>query len=537
MKNSLLYISLIILFFFSCQKKEFEFHKYNESKNGIVSAAHPLASKAGIEMMKKGGNAFDAAVASAFTLSVVEPSMSGIGGRMQVIFRVPSGEIRGIDASTQVPKSYNSETHINSSYGYSTIGIPGTVAGLIKLSDQYGKLPLKTVMEPAIKYAEKGFHILPGEAYRQAYVESIIKEFKGTKKYFLNNKGKTYKKGNLFIQKDLSNTLKEISKNGHKGFYEGEIASKIVEDMSNNGGLLSLEDLKNYKAEESKILSGKYKGFDVNSLYLPSYGAITIEILNILDNIELVNLSSSKWVELMSKVSKIAYLDRPIQNNLDSLNKIISKEYAKSQANKILENKKIAIRNNELNGEWIASVGHTTHLTTADKNGNVVSLTQTIGPLMGSKVASEGLGFLYAVTMGGYLGDYEPGDRANSHISPTILSKNNEFYFALGAAGGSRIVTTITQIISNHIDRKFNLMDAVSVGRIYPVNDTIEIENHNGIKWNNNFEKELNKLNLKYKFNQNQAMFGRVHAVKYDSLTNKFIGVADPDWEGSVEVY
>jgi len=156
---------------------------------------------------------------------------------------------------------------------------------------------------------------------------------------------------------------------------------------------------------------------------------------------------------------------------------------------------------------------------------------------MGSKVASEGLGFLYAVTMGGYLGDYEPGDRANSHISPTILSKNNEFYFALGAAGGSRIVTTITQIISNHIDRKLNLMDAVSIGRIYPVNDTIEIENHNGIKWNNNFEKELNKLNLKYKFIPNQAMFGRVHAVKYDSLTNKFIGVADPDWEGSVEVY
>jgi len=538
MKNTNLFILSVILFIFSCQnKKEIEVYKYNESKNGIVSSGHPLASKAGIKMIQMGGNAFDAAVATAFALSVVEPSMSGIGGRMQVIFRIPNGEIRGIDASTQVPKSYDSKTHVNSSYGYSTIGIPGVVAGLIKLNKEYGKLSLKTVMEPAIQYAEKGFYILPGEAQRHAYVESIIKEFKGTKKYFINKTGKTYIKGDLFIQKDLSNTLKEVSKNGHKGFYEGEVANKIVEDMTNNGGLLSLEDLKNYKAEESKILLGKYRGFDISALYLPSYGAITIEILNILDNIDIANLSNSKWVELISKVSEIAYKDRSIQSNIDSLNKIISIEYAKSQANKILESKEILTNHNKLNGEWVATIGHTSHLTTADKNGNVVSLTQTIGPLMGSKVASEGLGFLYAVTLGGYLGNYKPGDRANSHISPTILSKNNDFYFALGAAGGARIITAITQVISNVIDKNMNLLDALSVGRIYPNKDTIEIENHNGIKWNNNFEKNLNNLNIKYKLILTAGRFGRVHAVKYDTLTKSFIGAADPDWEGSVEVY
>ena len=538
MKNINLFILLVVLFIFSCQnKKKNEVYKYNKSKNGIVSSGHPLASKAGIKMIQMGGNAFDAAVATAFALSVVEPSMSGIGGRMQVIFRIPNGEIRGIDASTQVPKSYDSKTHVNSSYGYSTIGIPGVVAGLIKLNKEYGKLSLKTVMEPAIKYAMEGFYILSGEANRHAYVESMIKEFKGTKKYFINKTGKTYIEGDLFIQKDLSITLKEISKNGHKGFYEGEIANKIVEDMTNNGGLLSLEDLKNYKAEESKILSGKYRGFDVSALYLPSYGAITIEILNILDNIDIANISNSKWVELISKVSEIAYKDRSIQSNIDSLNKIISIEYAKSQANKILENKEILANHNNLNGEWVATIGHTTHLTTADKNGNVVSLTQTIGPLMGSKVASEGLGFLYAVTLGGYLGDYKPGDRANSHISPTILSKNNDFYFALGAAGGARIITAITQVISNVIDKKMNLLDALSVGRIYTEDDTIEIENHNGIKWNNNFEKNLNNLNIKYKLIPNRGRFGRVHAVKYDTLSKSFIGAADPDWEGSVEVY
>ncbi len=526
---------LVIL---GCQtKKKNDFKKYDESKNAIVSSGHPLASKAGIEMIKKGGNAFDAAVASAFTLAVVEPSMSGIGGRMQVIFRIPNGEIKGIDASTQVPKSYNSETHTKSSYGYSTIGIPGVVAGLVKLSNKYGNLPLKTVMGPSIKYAEHGFHILPGEAIRHSYVKSIINEFKGSKKYFLKKNDKTFEKGDLFVQKDLAKTLIEISKNGHKGFYEGKIASKIVDDMANNGGLISLDDLKNYKAEESKILSGKYRGYDIKSLYLPSYGAITIEILNILDKIDLAGISNSKWVELISKASKIAYRDRSIQNNQDSLKKIISSEYAESQLDKILESPKIISNQDKLNGEWTASIGHTTHLTTADKNGNVVSLTQTIGPLMGSKVASEGLGFLYAVTMGGYLGDYKPGDRANSHISPTIITKDNDFYFALGAAGGARIVTTITQVVSNVVDKKLNLLEALSVGRIFPVNDTIEIENHEGIKWNDNFENELNNLNLNYKFVPNRARFGRVHAVKYDFINYKFVGAADPDWEGSVEVF
>lgn len=538
MKITNLFILSALLLILSCQtKKEIDNHKYNKSKNGMVSSGHPLASKAGIEMIIKGGNAMDAAVASAFTLSVVEPSMSGIGGRMQVIFRLPNGEVKGIDASTQVPESYNSKSHNKSNYGYSTIGIPGVVAGLIKLNKEYGKLPLKTVMEPAIQYAEKGFYILPGEAKRHAYVESIIKEFKGTKKYFISKSGKTYKKGDLFIQKDLSNTLKVIAKYGHKGFYEGEVANKIIEDMTSNGGLLSLEDLKNYRAEESKILSGKYRGFDVNSLYLPSYGAITIEILNILDNIEITKLSNSEWVKLISKATTIAYKDRSIQSNPDSLNKIISKEYAKKQTNKILENKKILTDYNELNGEWVANIGHTTHLTTADKNGNVVSLTQTIGPLMGSKVASEGLGFIYAVTLGGYLGDYKPGDRANSHISPTILSKKGDFYFALGAAGGSRIITAITQVVSNVIDKKMNLLDALSVGRIYPEIDTVQIENHNGIIWNEDFKNNLNKLNVKYKLIPSPGRFGRVHAIKYDASTKTFIGAADPDWEGSVEIY
>ena len=159
----------ILLFFLtcilSCHENEKNVHvQFDKSKDGIVSSGQPLASKAGIEMMRLGGNAIDAAVASAFVLSVVEPSMSGIGGRLQVIFTLPNGEVRGIDASTQVPELYDPTTHKKSSYGYSTIGVPGVVAGLVKLNEEYGRLPLKTVMQPAITYAEEGFILLPGEA-------------------------------------------------------------------------------------------------------------------------------------------------------------------------------------------------------------------------------------------------------------------------------------------------------------------------------------------------------------------------------------
>ena len=156
---------------------------------------------------------------------------------------------------------------------------------------------------------------------------------------------------------------------------------------------------------------------------------------------------------------------------------------------------------------------------------------------MGSKVASNGLGFIYAVTLGGYLGDYKPGDRANSHISPTLITKNGNLFLALGAAGGSRIITAITQVISNVIDKKLNLFNSLTSGRVFPDSDTVQIENHKGLSWDNNFVSSLDSLNFPYKLVPSVARFGRVHAIKYDELSKDFIGAADPDWEGSVEKY
>ena len=237
--------------------------------------------------------------------------------------------------------------------------------------------------------------------------------------------------------------------------------------------------------------------------------------------------------KLISESIKLAYKDRSIQKDTILLKKIVSKNYAQEQANKIKKGIIQTKQNSNEPKEWNAPLGHTTHLTTADKSGLVISLTQTIGPLMGSKVAAKDLGFLYAVTMGGYLGDYKPGDRANSHISPTMLfNQNGELILALGAAGGSRIVTAVVQATNRYIDQGKSLTEAISQGRVYSQNDTILIENHQGIKWTKETFQELERKNIPYTLQKEMGYHGRINAIALDTINYRWISVTDPDWEG-----
>ena len=518
---------ILILFFFnllSCNSFN------NKLKNNVISSGHPLASLAGKEMFEKGGNAADAAVAAAFTLSVVEPSMSGLGGRLQAIYRNKDGFIGGVDASTEVPSNYNKKIE-HKNYGYKTIGIPGVVAGLIKLHKEQGSLPLETIMSPSIKFAEKGFKLLPGESLRHKLEIKKLLEFEGTKFHYLKNDLNNYNSGEVFIQKDLAILLKRISKNGHKGFYEGETAKLIVDDINKKGGYLSLEDLKNYKALDSKILTGKFNNYKVFSLFLPSYGALTIQILQLMDQFKDLN-DEENWSFLVGKATKLSYSYRRLQENKDSLVKILSYEKAKNDALVLINNNFFKEEQNEISGISGEKIGHTTHLTTADKFGNVVSLTQTIGPNMGSKVATKGLGFLYAVTSGSYLGMYEPGKRVNSFISPTLIGNNEKIILALGGAGGNKIVTAISQVASRYFQQNKSLKDALFYPRVYPENDTLLIEDHLELK---NLRLKINSKNLNIKFINEKARFGRIHAIAMDTINNCWIGEADPDWEGTVE--
>ncbi len=526
MSKSILFSALLLLVF-GCQSP-----KSDPFQNNTIATAHPLASQAGKAIFAQGGNAFDAAVAAGFTLAVVEPSMSGIGGRLQAIYQIASGEIGGVDASTQVPMNYKPTTEKYSS-GYQTIGIPGVVAGLLKLHTTKGLLPLQQVMAPAINYAENGFEILAGEAIRQQSAKAVFEKYEGTKKHFLNAQGAAFQAGELVVQKTLAHTLKTIALKGKAGFYEGEIAQKMVADIQANGGLLTLEDLKNYEALEAEVLEGKFQGLTVKALNLPSYGAITIQILQILDQLTPAE-TEEDWALNLGRTTELAYTYRKYQQNKDSLAQILSYQRAGIWAAQIEQQQLelVAENDTELPGSWTAAIGHTTHLTAADDQGNVVSLTQTIGPNMGSKVATPDLGFLYAVTLGGYLGEYKPGDRSNSHISPTLFLDQEQLILALGAAGGSRIVPAVTQVAHRYLAQKKSLQEALHLPRVYPYQDSLWLENHPEVK---DLNADFNPTLIPVKLIDEKARFGRVHAIAYDIVNQIWKGAADPDWEGTVE--
>ena len=536
MKNLTLLVSTCLLLI-GCQSIQYpNFSQIAQSTEGVVSAAQPLATLAGQEMYDLGGNAVDAAVASAFALSVVEPSMSGLGGRLQAIIRLPNGEIKGVDASTEAPMNYDTIGLSNVRYGYRVIGIPGVVAGLTKLHKEHGKLPLKTVIQPAIQYAQKGFPLLKGEAMRHAFALEQIKEFEGSRMYFMKE-GKTYQEGEKLVQKDLAKVLKRIAQYGHDGFYKGETAEKIVADFKTQGGIITMEDLANYKAVDSKIVSGNYRGHDIHSLWLPSFGAITVEIMHILEQFPMENLHGVEWIEVVNAAMKTAYQDRRKQlaPNQDSIMKVLtSKAYAQQLANAIKKDQgmKTGLLDAKAPQSWYGD-GHTTHLSAADESGLMVALTQSLGPNMGSKVASKDLGFLYAVTLGPYLGIYHPGERARSHISPTIITKDNEPYAALGAAGGSRIITAIVQVASRMIDHQNSLDKALAAPRIYADTDKIILETHEGDGWSQTIIQQLEEKAIPIEMISGRGRFGRVHAVYYDRANKQWFGAADPDWEGA----
>ncbi|MEM6632780.1 MAG: gamma-glutamyltransferase, partial [Bacteroidota bacterium] len=489
-------------------------------------------------MLELGGNAVDAAVASAFTLAVVEPSMSGLGGRLQAIVHLPDGEIVGVDATTQIPDTYDYETAPKASYGYPVIGIPGVVAGLCKLWEEHGSLPLETLIQPAIHHASKGFALLPGEAFRHGLAAKEIGEFEGTKKYFQSSDGDPFKAGEILVQKDLAKTLKQIAKGGAKAFYEGAIAEKIVADHQAKGGFLTFEALANYEAKSSKIVDGSYRGYELHGLWMPSFGAITIQILQILESLPMDQYQGADWASAMAQAISLAYANREAQRTSDSMATVLTdSKYAQELSKQIVvKGKPIEVgKNLALPESWKAEMGHTTHLSTADNKGMMVALTQSLGPNMGSKVAAPGLGFLYATTIGKYLRMTEPGQRASSHISPFLITKEGKPFMALGAAGGSRIVTAITAVTSRVLDHKLPLDQALAAPRVYPDKDTLLMEVHPGPTWKEEELEQLEGYGFPIKQMKLPGRFGRVHAVQFDPVKGVWIGAADPDWEGAVD--
>ena len=498
-----------------------------DSAASIIASANPYATKAGEAIYEKGGNAYDAITAAAFALSVVEPSMSGLGGRLQVIHRNTKGKIKGLDATTQVPEKFN-PAEAKEEDGYTTIGVPGVVKGLIELHQAGGVLPLEVVIGPAIDYAKNGFQLLTDEADRIKSVKKSLELFPSTKKHFFKNDS-LFKGGEVFVQPNLASTLEEIALDKGKSFYQGTIAVNLSKEIQTGGGSLTLTDLANYKTQNSTIHKGNYRGYEIYSLGMPSYGAVVIEMLQMLDQVDLKNCSESDFLLYHAKAHALAYEDRKYLKTNETL--LTKSDFAKKRwMEDTLAMKKTAT----VSPSSDSQNGHTTHLVAADTQGNMISLTQSLGPTMGSKVASEKGGFMLATTMGPYLGKMSPGERASSHISPVIIYKDGRPFLALGAAGGARIVPAIVQTISRFIDRNLSLDQAIAAARVFQLSDKLLIENHSGIFWEN--PETLNELKRKEPTIEvvlKTAQFGRVQAT-YRSSSGKWVGAADPDWSGTV---
>lgn len=515
----------------------------SRSHDGAVASAHPLATEAGVRMLELGGNAADAAVATAFAIAVVEPTMNSIGGRNQILIRLPDGTITGIDGTTQAPMTYDPDTAPQAGYGYAVVGVPGAAAGLLRLHAEFGSLPLATVMAPAIDYAENGFRVLPAEAGREAANAEHSAEFPGTAAIYLKADGTPRRPGDMLVQKDYANTLRTIAAGGHDAFYKGEIARKIAADMQAHGGAVTLESLADYRAEDSRVVRGSYRGYEVVGLDVPSAGVVSIQALQIMESFEPSSMTEAQWAAVKGQALGIAARELRGLGTDSAAARATSKAWAARMAEGI-EAPAGARRTASPPGRVDAprplpvqpdDRGNTTHMTAADGNGMFVALTQTLGPNMGSSVVTPGLGFLYASTLGGYLGHVEPGERARSSISPVMVLKDGVPFLALGAAGGGRIPPGVVQVISRVIDDGMTLADALAAPRVYMSGRTLEVETSPGIGWTPAEVGEMRALGLEIRENPGVGSFSRVHAIRYDAATRTWIAGADPDWEGSAQ--
>lgn len=526
-----------------------------QSSRGMVVAAQPLATAAGVEMLERGGNAADAAVAAAFAVSVVEPSMNSIGGRTQILVRTADGVFHGIDATTQAPDTYDPDTAPQAGYGYPTVGLPGAVAGLTRLLQEHGTLPLATVMEPAIRYASEGFALLPGEAARQASTAEQLRESEGATLYYIEPDGSPYDAGDHFVQNDLAMVLRRIASGGADAFYRGEIAQAMADDIVGAGGHVTAAALAGYRAEDARVVRGSYRGHELVGTFTPAAGAMTIGILQIIENFDMAGADETTWASVVGQALALGFEGARTHRGPDAWQLLTSREWAREQAERVRlpvaaaamgpEPAAVPRGSPEPAAAYLAGPddeGHTTHLSTADADGMAVALTQTIGPAMGSKIATPGLGFLYAATLGGYLGRLEPGERARSNISPFMVMDGGDPMLVLGAAGGARIVSAVVQAVCRVVDQGLSLPEALAAARLHPMQGSLnspgsesgfQMETSPEIGWSADVLAELRQLGFAVQEVPRAGAFGRIHGMSWDAATSSWTGAADPDWEGS----
>jgi len=468
-------------------------------KRGMVVAAEPLASQVGLQILKKGGNSVDAAVATGFALAVTYPVAGNIGGGGFMVIHFPDGRNTAIDYRETAAKLAFRDMYLDkngtfdpklSQVGILSAGIPGSVAGLLYALEKYGTMKLEDVIQPAINLAEEGFPLSAANAKSLEATLDQFKRFPSSLKVF-SKSGTTYQEGDIFKQPDLAKTLTEIQKKGRDGFYKGKVAALMLAQMKEMDGNFSEEDLTNYKPIEREVVKGTYKDYEIVSMPPSSSGGITlVQMLNILENFSFTKdeWNGSNYIHALVSAMKFGYADRSMHLGDPDYYKVpekwlTSKSYAKKLFVQITDK---AIPSSNIkpgDATQYKESDETTHYSVLDKHGCAVSVTTTINSAYGSKLVVEGAGFLLNNEMddfsskpgvpnqfgliGSVANEIQPGKRMLSSMTPTIILKDGKTVMVVGSPGGSTIITAVLQVIMNKLEFEMSLEQAVNSPRIH----------------------------------------------------------------------
>lgn len=545
-------IFLAAIFLSSCVGGQIGKNNSGEYRSGMVVSAHPAASKVGLDILKKGGNAVDAAVAVQFALAVVYPNAGNIGGGGFMVYRSAEGHVAALDFREKAPGKAFRDMYLDSAgnpvtakslYGHLAAGVPGSVDGMVQAHAKYGKLSWAEVLQPAVDLARHGFPLTENQAVEFAGQQSSFKKYNPGKTYYIKDE---WTAGELWVQDDLANTLELIRDKGRDGFYAGVIADYIVTEMESGGGLINKDDLKNYHAVWREPIVGTYREHKVITVPPPSSGGIAL--LQLLNSVEPFPLkrwgyNSDSTVQVMVEAERRVYADRASHLGDPDFYKVPQKYLIQPRYSKFRMRDfnwdKATLSTDVKAGEVPKESEETTHFSIVDRAGNAVSITTTINGSYGSKVFVKGAGFLLNNEMddfsvkpgspnmygllGGEANSVQPNKRMLSAMTPTILEKDGKLFMVVGTPGGSTIITSVFQTILNVVDFGKSMQEAVTAKRFHHqwFPDEIVME-RNGLD-----SVTVVRLTQKgYKFKERGAI-GRVDAI----LKNKwgyYEGGADP---------
>ena len=469
------------------------------AKQGMVASASMIASEIGRDILKDGGNAIDAAVATAFALAVTWPAAGNIGGGGFIVYRPVTGSVTTFDFREKAPLAAHAKMYLDENgqlieelnhVGLLSVGVPGTVAGLYSAHSKYGKLPWAKLVQPSVDLARKGIPVSYALHQQAKNLRKTWETFPSTMDVMFKSNKDFYEPGQLWKQPDLAETLKRIKKHGRDGFYKGETADKLVSFMKKNKGIITHQDLETYDAIERKPVESSYRDYKIFTMPPPSSGGTAlVEMLNILEgyNLKALGYQSADYIHVLTEAMRRAFADRaafmgdPDFNPDLPLTKLTSKEYAQKLRQTIAMD--IASVSDSSKYGQLYEGNSTTHLSVVDKDGNAVSLTYTLERSYGSQVVAEGLGFFLNDEMGdfnpvpgltnaeGLIGSepnqIKPGKRMLSSMTPAILEKNGKLFMVIGTPGGRTIINTVLQVILNVVDHKMNIAQAVEAPRMH----------------------------------------------------------------------